>query len=355
MKTLLLFLAVVFAGSETLIQQRNQFSEFVSTFGKQYPSPQEYNYRFQVFRQNLQKLEEYSRLDPNHPFGITKFADMTKEEFKANFLLPSRVYNISQPPITVSNLGNFSWWDLNKVGPVKNQMANSTCCPTCWAFATTGVIESRFAIKYNSLILPLSEQELISCGKLCPFKDLTCNFNNAAQDILINIPTKPSVMTEDYFPYDPIHTTTCKVQKLNPVGGSISSYTSISTDENVIAEEVMKNGPVAAAINAEYLQLYQAGIISDPFLCSNKVDHGVVIIGYGTSTQTHTGGEIPFWSIKNSYGSDWGETADCNKQNCPSHIKSCQACMTPGKRGYFRLRRGAGKCGINTNVVALVI
>jgi len=50
------------------------------------------------------------------------------------------------------------------------------------------------------------------------------------------------------------------------------------------------------------------------------LDHGVVVVGYGDD------GKNPYWIIRNSWGSSWGE------------------------KGYIRVKRvsnGAGVCGVN--------
>ena len=68
---------------------------------------------------------------------------------------------------------------------------------------------------------------------------------------------------------------------------------------------------------------FWAGGIANPlsFLCNPKsLDHGVAIVGFGVE------GSTKYWIIRNSWGSGWGE------------------------KGYYRIIRGVGKCGLNTMV-----
>ena len=78
--------------------------------------------------------------------------------------------------------------------------------------------------------------------------------------------------------------------------------------------------PVTAGMAAycDSVMLYAGGVLTDS--CGTSLDHGVLIVGYGTSS-----GLLDYWLIKNSWGSTWGE------------------------EGYLRLQRtaGDGLCGIN--------
>lgn len=64
---------------------------------------------------------------------------------------------------------------------------------------------------------------------------------------------------------------------------TIDSAVTLPTDEDKIAEFLVKKGPVSVGINANAMQFYFGGV-SHPwsFLCSKSgIDHGVLIVGLG--------------------------------------------------------------------------
>lgn len=90
--------------------------------------------------------------------------------------------------------------------------------------------------------------------------------------------------------------------------------------------DAVSQGPVSIAIDASgvALQLYFGGIIRK--FCGTSLDHGVLLVGYGTE-KTILFGETDYWIVKNSWGSWWGE------------------------KGYFKIKRemdktGKGICGL---------
>ena len=96
----------------------------------------------------------------------------------------------------------------------------------------------------------------------------------------------------------------------------------LPTNEDQIKEYLYEHGPVSVGMNADSLQSYQWGIL-DGGGCSDEIDHGVLLVGYGWHDSKWFS-PYGWWIVKNSWGEDFGED------------------------GYFRLSYGHGACGINT-------
>jgi C1A family cysteine protease len=70
----------------------------------------------------------------------------------------------------------------------------------------------------------------------------------------------------------------------------------------LLKEAVALVGPISIALDAEtaLFQSYSSGVITSA-KCGTTLDHGVLIVGYGTENG------IKYWLVKNSWSADWGD------------------------------------------------
>merc|ERR1712002_1248037 len=81
MKLLVLVLLV----STSLADPWSEFQNFKANHGKTYGSSKEETMRFAIFKENLEKIEKHNQEGHSWQLGVTKFADLTKEEFSKTY------------------------------------------------------------------------------------------------------------------------------------------------------------------------------------------------------------------------------------------------------------------------------
>lgn len=106
----------------------------------------------------------------------------------------------------------------------------------------------------------------------------------------------------------------------------VASYKDVTPNDPNALLAAVAEGPVSIAVDASgpAFQLYFGGIVR--YLCGTSLDHGVLVVGYGTS-HSKIFGDTDYWLVKNSWGAMWGE------------------------KGYLRIKRdmskqGPGVCGL---------
>jgi len=310
------------------------FQQFTVLYNKNYKSEEERQMRRDVFRQNLQKIETLRRHEQGTAtYGINFFADLTEDEFRKYLgLKPPPPSSIAQAAST--DQGNdldydptmqlptdFDWRSYNVVSTVKNQ----GMCGSCWAFSAIGNIEGQWALKKGQL-LSLSEQELVDCDKI----DAGCGggYMSSAYD---SIQRLGGLETEQQYPYEGKDDKCRFDRQLATV--SITGSQNLTSNETALAQWLVRNGPISIGINAFAMQFYFGGVSHPPkLLCEpDGLDHGVLIVGFGIHKTKFTHKEVPYWLIKNSWGPRWGE------------------------KGYYRVYRGSGVCGVNRTPSSAVV
>jgi cathepsin L len=289
------------------------FSSFVKKYNKKY-THDEFFPRYNIFKANYNFIRNHNKGKHTYSMAINEFADMTFTEFHSKMTGYKRIDRShlraqNAPHKALKHVAaSVDWRQKNAVTPVKNQQQ----CGSCWAFSTTGSTEGAHAIKTGNLV-SLSEQQLVDCSG--PQGNQGCNGGLMDQGFQYII-TNNGITTEAAYPYTASQGT-CNTNVTS--AATLSSFVDVTSGSETDLLSAVNIGPVSIAIEADQqcFQFYSGGILSDPS-CGMQLDHGVLVVGYGTDSSTNT----PYWIVKNSWGASWGEA------------------------GYIRLIRGKNECGI---------
>jgi len=279
----------------------DQFEIFERTYNKQYATAAERQYRKEVFTQTLARIELLNQGEPYRPHGINQFADMTQEEFRAQYLMDPVQFAASKAErlagAGVIDYSHFdsalpSSFDWRNNGSVVTPVKNQGQCGSCWAFSTTENIESVWALAGNKLI-ELAPQQIVDCDTT----DAGCNGGNppTAYEYVIKA---GGLELETSYPYT-AKDGKCKAQASLEVA-KISGYewATKTKNETEMQVAVLNVSPLSICVDAITWQTYTSGIITKN--CGTSLDHCVQVTGWNTDASTE------YWIVRNSWGTSWG-------------------------------------------------
>lgn len=184
---------------------KHLWNNFKKTHDKQYLGAELEDFRFGVFRKNLDLIEKHNQDYANGLFtyriGVNEFADWTPQEFRAKLLGTHRnmtggyqsVSLFRRLPSHIKVPDNVDWREKGAVTPVKNQGQ----CGSCWAFSTTGSLEAAHFIATGELV-SLSEQQLVDCSS--KYNNNGCN-GGLMDNAFTYIKENGGLESEESYPY----------------------------------------------------------------------------------------------------------------------------------------------------------
>jgi hypothetical protein len=247
--------------------------------------------RFTAFKANLKRIEERNRKG-QEKHGVTKFCDLTPEEFKSKYLglLPTKHALPKKLVATNSSAraSSINWNERGALTPIKNQGK----CGSCWAFSATEQLESDYYLSYNTLKV-LSPQQITSCTTTCN----GCNGGNPinAWDYVNSYGGQELNANYPYVSGTTEQTGTCDASSEGPKAEDVSSTIgymisdSPSDESNMLAQ--MESSPMSVTVDAELWQTYESGIITSSSGCGTTIDHAVQATGFSASGN--------YWIVRN--------------------------------------------------------
>jgi len=255
--------------------------------------------------------------------------------------VPWLSHRIAQLPLAY-DIRNVS--GMNFASPIRSQMV-PIYCGSCWAFAVTSSLNDRMKIMrknaYPDVIL--APQAILNCGveagtcdggsAFKAFKwihdngitDETCTPYVAADtactpldqcricnddDTGCEIVTKFPTFSVLEYGYLPSH------QAQNQKDGVAVSMV------NQMMAEIGTRGPITCSMYTDKVfDAYRGGIMLNRSW--KGLDHEVTVSGWGS--EAVNGSQVPFWVVRNSFGTWWGEG------------------------GWFRIQRGVNALGIESS------
>jgi len=286
------------------VKDDHLWAAYKAAYGKRYTRQEEPERRAQWQRNAAAAAAHNLAADMGEysfSLGVNEYADLTPSEYQqhltgyrskgarraagAAFLAP---HGAAIPD-------SWDWRQHGYVTPVKNQGA----CGSCWAFSATGALEGQhFRQTGEVTMVPLSEQNLVDCSG--NWGNNGCN-GGLMDQAFSYIKDNKGIDTETAYPYT-ARDGACKFSNAS-VGATDAGFVDIpSGDEEALKAAVATVGPIAVAIDAGHIsfQLYKHGVYWSYFCSSTSLDHGVLVVGYGSENGKD------YWLVKNSWGESWG-------------------------------------------------
>jgi len=219
-------------------------------------------------------------------------------------------------------------------------------CGSCWAFASTAVIESSVA-KATGMLFDLSVQQMTVCAPNPDECGGTGGCSGSTAELAFDYVASSFALVEEfqysYANYFGGSGNTCTVPE--SAGATISGYVQLpSNNYTALVNAVATTGPVAVSVDASAWSAYESGVFDGCNQVNPDIDHAVVLIGYGSENGQN------YWLVRNSWSASWGEFGYIKLARTDAEEEKCGSDITPQNgvacAGDLEPEKVCGTCGI---------
>ncbi|KAH8091328.1 C1 peptidase-like protein [Aureococcus anophagefferens] len=335
------------------------FDAWAADFSRAYATADERAERYAHFKKNLAEVDRLNGAHPYALFGLTRFADRSDAERSTRrsrraaladmvAALPGSVaagrqlasddhdtgFDGGTDDGTATRSGmargkvwefrnysstyqptKFDWRALGAVTDVKD----TGDCASTWAFAAAGDIEGTQFLSTDDALASLSAQQLVACDTLddgCLGGDAFKAFQYVESFGGLAFDADYAYANVDVAAQPPHSTPTCDKAALNAAlkGGAVArvgAWQMVAMgagDEDLLKLALLRNGPVAVAMNSEGMDFYVHGVMGCP---SDKGDceagsideHNTATLTRSTpAASSDTASRPPLLVVKNAWG-----------------------------------------------------
>jgi len=377
-------MALAFRDQEEL-RHSTAFHNFMQQYGRTYNrDSREYLERFALFSKSLREVEAHND-KPKRLWtaGINHLSDRSGAELSGLRGWRGGAPQKSNAPSQRSKSSflehatypsNFSWSGLQALSQVRDQRS----CGSCWAVATSTVLQAHSEIHQGDKKRTFSEQDLVACVKNPHECGGQGGCRGATVELALKYVANHGLATEEERPYEGVDAMCTTADSSAGGGNSVLSMQQLqdgdeSSDDmsgpgvhqvhrskpgwtlglkawerlpvnnyGALMGALIEHGPIAVSAAADGWPKYESGIFTSD---SKTVDHAVTLIGFG---EDETGAK--YWLIQNSWTNQWGEGGRIRLHRMDTDSKNCGVDTQPelgtGCNGGPKEVTVCGDCGV---------
>jgi cathepsin L len=277
-----------------------EFTQFVAKYEKYYHTQEEFEYRFQSFKENKARIAELNEANvkaggkPVH--GVNIFADIPRHEFAQRLMKNLTDFPLVGTEVALkakAPMADVDWRTKGCITAVKDQGQ----CGSCWAFSATEATESFYYLVNTAThkLYDLSAQQVTACT----YNYNGCNGGWPKDGYTDGIIKRQGEDGDASYPYNIAQAGNCKFGATGKADAPEAWLTTYKSYAQGQLQNILDTvGPPSVCVAADAWQTYTGGILKS---CPGDVDHCVQAVGYTTS------GSEAYWVVRNSWGTSWGE------------------------------------------------